>query len=297
MAKSFLELLTSGTVLVADGASGTNLQRRGLPPGTPPDDWVFENPKVVQQLHLDFIEAGANIILTDSFSGTRLRMRESRYADRVYELNHRAAELARQVADPANVYVGGSMGPCGSLIKPYGPLSNDEVIEAFAEQAQALSQGGVDFLLIETQFSIDEALAALRGAQQSSQLPIVVSFSFDRGLRTMMGVSPEQVVVTFQSLGLAAIGANCGKSLDFMEQVIKTMVAAKPGVPIWAKPNAGMPIPGSDPAEYDVNPGQMGQYALRFIQAGAQIVGGCCGSTPEHIRGIIQLIKSGVSQF
>lgn len=292
MANPFLELLQTGNVLVTDGASGTNLQGHGLPPGTPPDEWVFENPQAVQSLHRDFIQAGANIILTDSFGGTRLRMRTSQYAERAPELNFRAAELARQVADPAGVLVAGSMGPSGSLLKPYGPLTVEEIVATFTEQAKALSEGGVDFLLIETQFSLEEAQAAVEGARQASQLPIVVSFSFDRGLRTMMGVKPEQVVETFKPYNLAAMGANCGKSLDFMEQVINAMAALIPGVPLWAKPNAGLPIPGTSPTEYDVNPKQMGQYARRFVQAGARLVGGCCGTTPEHIRGIAQAVKS-----
>jgi 5-methyltetrahydrofolate--homocysteine methyltransferase len=292
MAQSFLELLQTGIVLVTDGATGTNLQRHGLPPGTPPDDWVFENPQAVQSLHRDFIQAGSNIILTNSFGGTRLRMHNSQYAERAPELNFQAARLARQVADPAGVWVAGSMGPCGSLLKPFGPLMVEEAAAAFAEQAKALSEGGVDFLLIETHFSLEEAQAAVEGSRQASQLPIVVSFSFDRGLRTMMGVKPEQVIETFKSYNLAAIGANCGKSLDFMLQVINAMSAANPGVPLWAKPNAGMPIPGTSPAEYDVNPDQMGEYAWRLVQAGAQLVGGCCGTTPEHIRGIAQAVKN-----
>ncbi len=149
-----------------------------------------------------------------------------------------------------------------------------------------LTEAGVDVLVIETQFSMEEAIAALDGALQNSYLPVVLSFSYDSGTRTMMGVKPSQVVAAFKSRGVAALGANCGKSLDTMEQVIKEMVAAEPGVPIWAKPNAGLPVPGTMPARYDITPEQMGEAAVRLVQAGAQIVGGCCGTTPTHLAAI-----------
>ena len=288
---SFILELQRGSVLVADGATGTNLQQRGLPAGSPPDEWVFDNPEAVVQLHRDFVAAGSNIILTDTFGATSLRLRGSKYEGKAIELNKRAAELAHQAADPYNVYVAGSLGPVGGLIKPYGPLSPEEVGAAYAEQAKALTEGGVDLLVIETQFSLEEALAALDGTQRNSYLPIVVSFSYDQGTRTMMGVKASQVVNTFKNRGVAAIGANCGKSLATMEQVIQEMVAAQPGVPIWSKPNAGLPVPGTVPAQYDTTPEQMGEAAVRLVRAGAQIVGGCCGSSPAHVMAIAEAVR------
>lgn len=289
MANTFLERLRSGAILIADGATGTNFQQRGLGLGVPPDEWVFEAPEKVIQLHRDFIDAGSNIILTDSFGGTRIRMAETRYADRAAELNRRAAELAREAAGTL-VFVAGSMGPTGSLFEPIGTLTHAPVVEAYAEQAAALTAGGADFLLVETMFAFEEALAAIEGAKQGSDLPIVCSFSFDLGLHTMMGIQPAQVAQRLKPLGLAAIGANCGKSLDFMEQVVHQLVVVAPGVPVWAKPNAGMPVAGLWPPEYDVGPEEMGEYAVRFISAGAQIVGGCCGSTPAHVRAIANAV-------
>jgi len=229
--------------------------------------------------------------LTDTFGATSLRLRGSKYEGKAIELNKRAAELAHQAADPYNVYVAGSLGPVGGLIKPYGPLSPEEVGAAYAEQAKALTEGGVDLLVIETQFSLEEALAALDGTQRNSYLPIVVSFSYDQGTRTMMGVKASQVVNTFKNRGVAAIGANCGKSLATMEQVIQEMVAAQPGVPIWSKPNAGLPVPGTVPAQYDTTPEQMGEAAVRLVRAGAQIVGGCCGSSPAHVMAIAEAVR------
>jgi 5-methyltetrahydrofolate--homocysteine methyltransferase len=176
-------------------------------------------------------------------------------------------------------------------MKPYGPLTFDEVRAAYTEQAQALTEVGVDLLVIETQFALEEARAALEAAQQAGDLPVVVSFSYDRGTRTMMGVKPEQVVKTFQPLGVAAIGANCGTSLENMETIVKTYAAAHPGLIIWAKPNAGMPELDEDgETVFKVTPDEMGAYALRNIQAGAHIVGGCCGSTPEHVAAIAKAV-------
>jgi 5-methyltetrahydrofolate--homocysteine methyltransferase len=287
----FLQRLAEGKPLVADGATGTNLQRRGLPAGMSPDEWVFEQPEQVVKLHLDFIQAGSQIILTDTFGATHIRLGDSRLAGRAVELNQRAVQLAHQAADLHDVYVAGSMGPTGALLKPYGPLEPEQARAAFAEQAGALAQAGVDLLVIETQFDLQEALAALEGARQATDLPVVVSFSFDKGVRTMMGVKPLQVVETFKPFKLAAMGANCGKSLESTLQVIQEMAASNPGVPIWAKPNAGMPIPGTFPAQYDTSPQQMGAAAVGLIQAGAQIVGGCCGSSPEHIAAIAAAVQ------
>jgi 5-methyltetrahydrofolate--homocysteine methyltransferase len=168
----------------------------------------------------------------------------------------------------------------------------EEVRQAYAEQAAALTAGGVDLLVIETQFSLEEAQAAVEGARSASHLPLVISFSFDKGVRTMMGVKPSQVVDTFTGLGVAAIGANCGKSLEFMEKVVQEMASVQTGIPIWAKPNAGMPVPGTTPAQYDTTPEQMAQATVRLVQAGAQVVGGCCGSAPAHIAAIAAAILS-----
>lgn len=293
MAKTFLERLKAGDVLVADGATGTNLQAEGLKPGMHPEAWVFEQPDKILALHQAFVDAGSDIILTCTFGGTRLRMKDTELGSRVLELNQRAAELARQAARRRNgVLVAGSMGPTGLLLTPFGPLSPEEAVEAYAEQASGLIEGGVDLLVIETQFAIEEAKAALKWARRSSDLPIVVSFSYDRGLRTMMGVKPSQVVQAFKPLGVTAIGANCGTTLENMEQLVKEYHSTDPDVIIWAKPNAGMPVMNDDGvATYNITPEQMGEFARRYVQAGARIVGGCCGSTPAHVAAIAQAIK------
>jgi 5-methyltetrahydrofolate--homocysteine methyltransferase len=292
MAHSFSDRLKSGEVLVADGATGTNLQAVGLPPGTSPEEWVFDQPDRIRALQRPFVEAGSDVILTCTFGGTRIRLKESRYADQAAELNRRAVELAREAAND-HTLIGGSMGPLGSLLKPFGPIEYAEAVAAYAEQAQALSEGGVDVLVIETHFALDEALAAVEGARQISQLPLVVSFSYDRGVRTMMGVKPAQVVEKFRALGVTAIGANCGTTLENMEKIVQEYAAAQTGLFIWAKPNAGLPSveAATGRSVYSVTPEQMGEFARRYVEIGARVVGGCCGSTPAHVRAIAQAVK------
>jgi 5-methyltetrahydrofolate--homocysteine methyltransferase len=293
MANRFLERLQIGDVLVADGATGTNLHAVGLQPGTSPEEWVFDQPDKILALHQAWVEAGSDIILTCTFGGTRVRMRESKYADRAPELNKRAVKLAREATDAGSgVLVAGSIGPTGQLLKPFGPLTPDEAKATFAEQAQALAEGGVDLLVIETQFALEEATVAMEGARSVSDLPIVISFSFDRGVRTMMGVKPAQVAATFKSLGVVAIGANCGTTLENMQKIIEEYAAAKSGLIIWAKPNAGLPVTKDGTTVYEVTPEQMGEGARRNAQAGARIVGGCCGSTPAHVAAIAKAVKS-----
>ncbi len=288
MAQSFLERLQAGETLVADGATGTNLQKVGLKVGMPPEAWVMEQPEKILALEKAFVEAGADIILTCTFGGTRLRLKDSPYAERVAEVNQRAVEIARQATQARpEVLVAGSMGPVGGLLKPYGRLTLEEVKAAYLEQARALSEAGVDLLVIETQFSLEEARVALEAARQAGDLPVVVSFSYDRGTRTMMGVKPSQVVQTFQPLGVAAIGANCGTTLENMEAIVKEYAATAGGLIIWAKPNAGMPVMSDDGTPvFNVTPEQMGEFAVRYVQAGARILGGCCGSTPAHVAAI-----------
>ncbi len=292
MEKTFLDRLNAGEILVADGATGTNYQAMGIEIGVPPEEWVFDQPEKVLALHRAFVDAGSDIILTDTFGGTRLRMRDSKYADRAPELNRRAAELARQAAlTRAGVLVAGSMGPTGMLMEPFGELTHDAAADAYAEQAAALTEGGVDFLLLETFFALAEAQAAIEGVQRASALPLVVSFSYDQGTRTMMGLGPTQVVRAIAPLGVAAIGANCGKSLDAMEQIVKEMAALKTGIPLWIKPNAGLPRMDGDIARYDTAPATMAEYTTRYIDAGAQIVGGCCGNSPAHVAAMARAAK------
>ncbi len=290
----FLERVNSGEILVADGATGSNLQQMGLKPGKPPEDLIIDDPDTILKLASSFAQAGSDIILTCTFGGTRMRMKDSKYQDRTPEVNIRAAEIARKAATLNNGLVAGSMGPVGAIIKPYGPLEADDVRATFAEQAKALADGGVDLLLIETMFSFEETTEAVEGAKSTTNLPIVVSFSYDRGTRSMMGVKPKDVMKRYTEMGVTMVGANCGTTLDNMEAVVKEYVAAVPNFPLWVKPNAGVPHMDIETEQgvYDMGPQDMADYARKYVALGARVVGGCCGNTPEHIAAIVKAVKN-----
>jgi 5-methyltetrahydrofolate--homocysteine methyltransferase len=288
---SFIELLTERSVLIADGATGTNYQNMGIEPGVAPEEWVVDEPAKVQELHRRFADAGSDIVLTCSFGGSSLRLADEALHGRAVEVNRRAAELARKAVGD-DVLVAGSLGPTGHLTEPLGPLTHALAIATYAEQAQALADGGVDLLVLETFFSLDEGLWALEGVKSVSDLPLVVSYSFDQGTKTMMGLTPTQVVEAFTPLGVAAIGANCGKSLANTDLIVDEFVATGVRLPLWVKPNAGVPRMVGDAVIYDAGPDDLAAHVLGYVERGARIVGGCCGSTPEHIAAIAGTLRT-----
>jgi 5-methyltetrahydrofolate--homocysteine methyltransferase len=289
---SFADLLAGRGVLLADGATGTNYQTMGIEPGVAPEEWVFDEPERVQELHRRFAEAGSDLVLTCTFGATSLRLADGPLAGRAREVNGRAAELAREAVGDERL-VAGSIGPTGQLVEPYGLLTHDAAVEAFAEQTGALADGGVDLLVLETFFALEEALWAIEGVQGASGLPLVASFSFDQGTRTMMGVSASDVVAAVEPLGVAALGANCGRSLADMDSVVAEFVAAAPHLPLWVKPNAGVPKIVGDAVVYEAGPEDLAEHVRGYVDRGARIVGGCCGSTPEHVAAIADALGRG----
>lgn len=291
MAKtSFLERLNAGEILVSDGATGTNLQKRGLPRGVTAEQWVLEQPDQIEHLYRDFIAAGSDIILTCSFGGSPVRLEHTGLAGKAIEVNRRAAELAKKAAAGTEVLIAGSIGPTGEMLKPLGLLTIEDAEKAFAEQAKALQDGGVDFLVIETQFDIAEASAAIRAVKSVCDLPIVCSFSYDRGTRTMMGVKPSQMAKAISPLEVAALGINCGRSLDENLAALRELRQTT-DLPIWFKPNAGMPeLDDDNNPVYSVDPAQMGAHVPQWIESGARVIGGCCGNSPEHIQHIASAV-------
>ena len=288
----FLERLQAGKILVLDGATGTNLQRRGLPAGTPSDLWVIDNPNAVAQLYRDFVEAGSDIILTNTFGSSRLHLGHAGLADRFEQTNRKAVELAFQAVAGTGTIVGGSMGPLGEMLQPYGMLSEADAEAAYAGQACILSDAGVDLLVIETQFDLNEAKAAIRGARSVTDLPLVCSFSYDRGVRTMMGVKPAQMAAELAGDGVVALGVNCGRSLEDNLKVLQDLRQAA-DLPIWFKPNAGLPhndVEGT--LQYEVTPEMMAEQVPLWIESGAKLVGGCCGTAPEHLKAIAKAVQA-----
>jgi 5-methyltetrahydrofolate--homocysteine methyltransferase len=286
---SFNALLAERPVLLADGATGTNYQDMGIEAGVAPEEWVIDAPNRVRELHRRFAEAGSDLVLTCSFGATSPRLADGPLAGRMAEVNGRAAELAREAVGKDRL-VAGSMGPTGQLPEPYGLLTRGIGVEAFAEQAQALAAGGVDLLVLETFFALDEALWAVEGIQGVTDLPLVVSFSFDQGTRTMMGLSPADVVAAVEPLGIAALGANCGRSLEDTATLVSEFLAAASSLPLWVKPNAGVPHVSGDSVVYDADPETFAGRVYEFAERGARIVGGCCGSTPEHVAAIARAL-------
>lgn len=291
MTENFRDVLARGDRLVSDGATGTNYQMRGLERGEAPEQWLYNSPDKVTELHRDFILAGSNIILTNSFGGTAMRLADTGIAETAAQVNQRAVSLARRAIQGERVWVAGSIGPSGALLEPFGALSRQDAIAQFGAQAQALAEGGVDLIVIETQFDLGEATAALEGARAATDLPIIVSFSFDMGTNTMMGLKAAQVAKEMTTLGADAVGVNCGRSLDENLINLQEMRAAT-HLPVWMKPNAGLPrMTDEDVAIYDVTPEIMGAAADRWLEAGAQIIGGCCGTSPQHLRAIAQAVE------
>ena len=291
--RDLLELLAAGETFVSDGATGTNLQKLGLPVGVAAELWVLENPEGISNLNRAFIEAGSDIILTCTFGGTRLRLAATGLADRFEEVNRKAAALTMEAAKGTDVWVAGSIGPTGHMLAPLGKVSAEEAEANFREQAQILCESGVDLIVVETQFDLNEAKAAVRGVRSvDAQIPLVCSFSYDRGTRTMMGVSPEVMAETFGALDVDILGINCGRSLDENLQALQ-MLNQVTDKPIWFKPNAGMPEVNLDGIPtYSITPAEMGALVPEWLEAGAQIVGGCCGTSPDHLAEIARSLRA-----
>ena len=279
------QLLDREPFLLFDGAMGTMLQDAGLDDGGAPEMWNLQRPQDVAAIHEGYLRAGARIITTNTFGGTRPRLAMHGLADRVTELSLAAAQIARRAADPFGALVAGGLGPTGELLEPLGTLTPSRAQELFAEQVRALVAGGVDLILIETMSDLGEAEAAVRAAQAvAPQLPVAATLSFDTNLRTMMGVTPAAAVRALGALGVAAVGANCGRGPAEMEIIVGQMAEVRPdGLLLMAQSNAGLPVLVGDHFEYDKHPADMAEHARRLHAAGVDIIGACCGSTPEHL--------------
>jgi 5-methyltetrahydrofolate--homocysteine methyltransferase len=286
----FQDRLAQGGILIADGATGTILQNAGLPSGAAPERWNLENPDAIRALHRGYVEAGSDLILTNTFGGSRLRLEMEELGDQTYEINLAAAQLAREVAGD-DVLVLGDIGPTGQLMEPMGTLTYDQAVDVFAEQATGLAEGGVDAILIETMSDLNEAKAAVEGARRAADLPILVTMSFDTHGRTMMGVKPEDAAQELWAMGVYAVGANCGRTLTENLEAIQHMREALPEATLMAKPNAGLPRMEGTDSVYDVTPEIMADYAQKFAAFDVKIFGGCCGSTPDHIHAASRILR------
>ncbi|MFO1123808.1 MAG: betaine--homocysteine S-methyltransferase [Hyphomicrobiales bacterium] len=291
---SFTEALASRPWLLADGATGTNYFQMGLESGDAPEMWNLEHADRVRDLHRRFIAAGADIILTNTFGGNRHRLKLHNAQDRVREINIAAVKNARAEADAAGrpVYVGGSIGPTGEILEPVGALSHDEAVAAFAEQALALKEGGADVMWIETMSSEEELKAAVEGAAKAG-LPIVTTMSFDTNGRTMMGITPKAFGAITAALAVqpAAIGANCGVGASELIATVLGITEARPEAAVVAKGNCGIPQYVDGHIHYTGTPELMADYARIALDAGAKIIGGCCGTSPDHLAAMRRALE------
>ena len=280
------KLLAEKDWLMADGATGTNLFNMGLEAGEAPELWNVDQPDKIRALYQGAVDSGSDIFLTNSFGGTAARLKLHNAQDRVRELNKAAAELGREVADAADrpIVVAGSVGPTGEIFEPLGPLSHAEAVVMFQEQAAALLEGGADVLWLET-ISAPEEYKAAAEAFANLNAPWIGTMSFDTAGRTMMGLTSSGMVDMVNEIENKPIGfgANCGVGASDLLRTIQGMAAANPDIPIVAKGNAGIPKFVHGHIHYDGTPELMGKYAVMVRDSGAKIIGGCCGTMPEHL--------------
>lgn len=291
---SLIEALKSGKVLVSDGAWGTMLQERGLQPGECPELWNLTHRSDVFNVAKGYADAGADMILTNSFGGSPVKLAHYDLQGRAAELNEAAAAISREAAGGSR-FVLGSIGPTGEMLM-MGQVSEEVVYDGFRMQAAALKKGGVDAIIVETMSAIDEATIAIRAAKDATGLEVICTFTFDRTVtgeyRTMMGVSPAEMAKAVKAAGASIIGANCGNGFDQMIDVVREIRKADQTTPLLVHANAGLPVIEDGKLIYTETPEIVAVKARKLAESGANIIGGCCGTTPAHIRALVRELKT-----
>jgi 5-methyltetrahydrofolate--homocysteine methyltransferase len=279
-------------LLVCDGAMGTMLQEYGLSAGECPEYWNLTHPEQIKKIHEEYVKAGADLILANTFGGNRLKLEKFNLKDKLLEINTAGVKNAKAAAKE-NTFVGGDIGPTGSLLEPLGFLKESEALDVFSGQAETLAEAGADFIIIETMIALEEAVLAATAAKKTG-LPVMALMTFDINqddIRTVMGVDVPSMVKAFESAGVDIIGTNCGNGIDQMIRVVRA-VRKETKKFIIAEPNAGLPILKDGSIEYSGTPAIMAAKVPELIEAGANIIGGCCGTTPAYIK----LIKKEVER-
>ncbi len=286
--------IQKGRVLVSDGAWGTFLQKKGLRPGECPEEWNLTHPDDVLDIAKSYIDAGADMVETNSFGGNYFKLKNYGLEDRVFELNKAAAEISRKAAG-ADRFVLGSVGPTGKLLM-MDEVTEDELYHAFKEQSVALEAGGVDAIVIETMTDLEEARIAVKACRENTSCEVICTMTFDKILsgefRTMMGISPTEMISTLVEAGASVIGANCGNGIADMIGIVKEIRQTNAEVPILIHANAGMPHLCDGETTFPETPADMASRVSEIVEAGANIIGGCCGTTPDHICEVHRVVKS-----
>ena len=290
-----LKELLKRDYVILDGAMGTNLFMKGLTSGECPESWNIDNPKKIFEIHESFVNAGSDIIVTNTFGGNQFRLKLHQLESKVKELNYSGAQIARKSAGK-KVFIAGSIGPSGEILEPLGNLKYEMAVKAFGEQSLALAEGGVDMLWLETFSDIKELQAALEGSMQTG-LPIVATMSFDTVGKTMMGVSPNEFVSFMEKQhNVFAYGANCGLGFDELLQTVGQMQNAG-GKNVVAKSNLGIPVFHNGLIKYNTTEKSLLDYAVKARNMGALFIGGCCGTEAKHIKKVKEILKASPYEY
>ena len=289
---TILERLARGEVLISDGATGTYLQEHGLEPGGCPEEFNVSHPEIVKGMARDYFEAGTDMVLTNSFGGSKFMLKKYGHGERVREFNRLAAQHARSQAPPGR-YVVGSVGPTGEFLEPLGEVTEAEMLDAFADQITALKEGGADAVVIETKTALEEASLAIRAAKENTDLIVMSTMVFDKGPRgffTMMGVTPEQGVKGLKAAGADIVGTNCGNGIEVMVELARQMRDVSDGY-LVVHSNAGIPAIQKGKVVYLETPEFMTGGFKELADMGINIIGGCCGTGPDHIRALSKAVR------
>ena len=290
MTKQEFQALTNKGVVLLDGATGSNLRKAGMPVGISSEQWVLENPQVLQNLQRAYVDAGSQIVYAPTFAANRISMRNFNLQDRIVELNTRLVKISKDAVGN-RALVAGDLTTTGQLMEPRGPLTYEELYQAYQEQIRVLAEAGADLLVAETMLSVDETVVALDAAQSVCDLPMMCSLTLEADGSAMYGGNAVEAVMTLQEMGAAAVGLNCSVGPDQLESVVTNMKKVAQ-VPIIAKPNAGMPvIDEKGEAHYSMDAETFAAYTRKLVAAGAGLVGGCCGTTPEYIRQLKNILQ------
>ncbi|MDD6208364.1 MAG: homocysteine S-methyltransferase family protein [Clostridiales bacterium] len=283
--------------VILDGATGSILQKRGMPVGVCPEEWILKNPEVLIGLQMEYLEAGTDILYAPTFSGNRIKLEEYGLSDRLEEMNRSLLRLSKKAVLRAKqkgmkrpVYVAGDLTMTGQQLYPIGTLTFEELVDIYKEQIKAMLSEGVDLFVVETMMSLQECRAAVLAVKETCDLPVMVTLTFNEDGRTFYGTDPQTAIVVLEKLGADAVGANCSTGPDKMEELLKIMIK-NAAVPVIAKPNAGLPVLKDGETTYDMGPDQFAEEMVKRIRDGVRIAGGCCGTTPEHIKRLCEMIE------